>query len=139
MRFYEIIAEDVGDDGLDKFVTVLKNFLGRSASKRQPAFVNWEAIAGIADNVNFEMLSDPNNGFETFKQLYDGDPKAKAKLEPVVKDFNERGITLNVPGVKEPGETPEPNSSDSPADAVAATAAGAVDQQISQNQQGVQI
>jgi hypothetical protein len=139
MRFYEIIAEDLGDDGLDKFVTVLKNFLGRSTSKRQPAFLNWEAIATIADNVNFEMLSNPDNGFETFKQLYDGDPKAKSKLEPIIKDFNENGVELDVPGVKNPGETPEPDNSESPADAVAATAAGAVDQQISQNQQGVQI
>lgn len=137
MRFYEIIAESTGDDGLDKFVTVLKNFLGRSASKRQPAFLNWEAVSGVANNVGFEMLSDPANGFETFKQLFDGDARAKAKLEPVVKDFNQNGISLNVPGVDEPEETPD--DSESSADAVASTASSAVDQQISQNQQGVQI
>jgi len=98
MRFYEIITEETADSGLDSFITLLKNFVGRYASKGSPAPLNWKTISSIAKKSNFEVLGDPVNGYETFKSMWDNDPKAKALLEPIVKNFNEKGIELNVPG-----------------------------------------
>jgi hypothetical protein len=96
MRFFEIITEEKYS-GLDNFVTMLKNLVGRYTSKGQSAPLNWKAVAEIAKKTEFEMLGDPANGYETFKSLWDKDPKAKALLEPLVKNFNAQGLELNIP------------------------------------------
>jgi hypothetical protein len=137
MRFFEIITEEKYS-GLDNFVTMLKNLVGRYTSKGQPAPLNWKAVAEIAKKTEFEMLGDPANGYETFKSLWDKDPKAKALLEPLVKNFNAQGLELNIPGAPDAEKEPT-QGGESPEDAVAKTAAGAVNQQIAQNQQGVQV
>jgi hypothetical protein len=139
MRYFEFITEDKYN-GLDNFVTMLKNLAGRYTSKRQQAPLNWEAVAEIARKTEFEMMGDPANGYETFKSLWDKNPKAKAILEPMVKNFNAQGIELNIPGAPnaEKDSTQGPNQ-ETPQDAVEKMAAGAVNQQIAQNQQGVQV
>jgi len=137
MRFFEIITEEKYN-GLDNFVILLKNLVGRYTSKRQQAPFNWEAVAQMAKKSEFEVLGNPANGYETFKSLWDKDPKAKALLEPLVKNFNAQGLELNIPGAPDADKEPT-QGGESPEDAVAKTAAGAVNQQISQNQQGVKI
>jgi hypothetical protein len=138
MRFFEFITEEKYN-GLDNFVTMLKNLSGRYTSKATPAVLRWEAIAQIAKKTEFEVMSDPAHGYETFKSLWDKDPKAKALLEPIVKNFSGRGIELNIPGTSDAEEPEQGDSKETPQDAVEKMASGAVNQQISQNQQGVQV
>jgi hypothetical protein len=64
MRFFEFVDTDLG---LDKFVMILKNFIGRAASKKQAAKLNWSALQKIATDSGFEMGAD----YETFKSMYD--------------------------------------------------------------------
>ena len=52
MRFFEFADTDVD---LDKFVIILKNFVGRSASKKQASKLNWKSLQQIADRSGFEM------------------------------------------------------------------------------------
>jgi hypothetical protein len=124
------IFEFAGDDNLDKFIVVLRNFIGRHASKKVAAKLNWSALNRIADVSGIELMAD----YETFKSMYDSKPQ----LQSLVKNFNSDGIELNVPGAPDADE-PKQGKGESPEDAVAKTAAGAVSQQISQNQQGVKI
>jgi len=138
MRSFEFITEEKYS-GLDIFVTTLKNLKGRYSSKSTPAVLRWEAVAQIAKKTGFEMMSDPVQGYETFKSLWDKDPKAKALLEPIVKNFSGKGIELDVPGTSDAEEPEQGSSKETPQDAVEKMASGAVDQQISQNQQGVQV
>lgn len=137
MRFFEFITEEKYS-GLDNFVTMLKNLVGRYTSKGQSAPLNWEAVAEIAKKTEFEVMGDPANGYETFKSLYDNDPRAKALLTPLVKNFNAQGLELNIPGAPDAEKEPT-QGGQSPEDDVAKTAAGAVGQQIAQNQQGVRV
>jgi hypothetical protein len=138
MRSFEFITEEKYS-GLDTFVTSIKNLTGRYTSKRTPAVLRWEAIAQIAKKTGFEMMSDPANGYETFKSLWDKDPKAKSLLEPIVKNFSGKGVELNIPGTSDAEEPEQDSSNETPQDAVEKMASGAVNQQISQNQQGVQV
>jgi len=62
MRFFEFADADVD---LDKFVIILKNFVGRSASKKQAAKLNWKSLQQIADRSGFEMGAD----YETNQNL----------------------------------------------------------------------
>lgn len=137
MRFYELLLENTYD-GLDNFVTMLQNLVGRYTSKQQRAVFSWKEISGIAKNSEFEMLGDEEKAYDTFVTLWEKNPKAKALLEPLVKNFNGQQIELDIPGVS---DTDQEKSKDgeSPEDAVAKTAAGAVNKQIAQNQQGVQV
>jgi hypothetical protein len=130
MRFREF----AGDDALDKFVTALRSEIGSADGKSLP--LSWTAISSLAKSSGFEMMSDPRSAFDTFKKLWDTNPEAKQKLEPLVADFNERSINLNVPGA-ESGE--EPTSTDDSEQAVAQMAASAADDQIDQNQNTPQI
>lgn len=122
MRFFEFTNTDMG---LDKFVMVLKNFIGRSASKKQPAKLNWASLQKIAADAGFEMGAD----YETFKSIYDSSPI----VQSLVKNFNADGIELNVPGAAEPGEagseTPVKQGQTSQ-DAVDKIAASAAPQQL---------
>lgn len=118
MRFFEFVDTDLG---LDKFVMILKNFIGRAASKKQAAKLNWSALQKIATDSGFEMGAD----YETFKSMYDSSPVIQA----LVKNFNADGIELNVPGTDKDTETPIKQGQSSQ-DAVDKIAAGAAAQNL---------
>ena len=118
MRFFEFVDTDLG---LDKFVMILKNFIGRAASKKQAAKLNWSALQKIATDSGFEMGAD----YETFKSMYDSSPVIQA----LVKNFNADGIELNVPGTDKDTETPVSQGQTSQ-DAVDKIAAGAAAQNL---------
>ena len=118
MRFFEFVDTDLG---LDKFVMILKNFIGRAASKKQAAKLNWSALQKIATDSGFERGAD----YETFKSMYDSSPVIKA----LVKNFNADGIELNVPGTDKDTETPVSQGQTSQ-DAVDKIAAGAAAQNL---------
>lgn len=113
--------------GLDKFVMVLKNFIGRSASKKQPAKLNWASLQKIASDSGFEIGAD----YETFKSIYDSSPI----IQNLVKNFNADGVELNVPGAAEPGDAEAQSpvkSGETSQDAVDKIAASAAPQQLAQ-------
>jgi hypothetical protein len=118
MRFFEFVDTDLG---LDKFVMILKNFIGRASSKKQAAKLNWSALQKIATDSGFEMGAD----YETFKSMYDSSPVIQA----LVKNFNADGIELNVPGTDKDTETPVSQGQTSQ-DAVDKIAAGAAAQNL---------
>ena len=118
MRFFEFADTDMG---LDKFVIILKNFVGRAASKNQASKLNWRTLQKIADDSGFEMAAD----YETFKSIYDSSPI----IQNLVKDFNADGITLNVPGPAKDTQTPVKQGETSQ-DAVDKMAASAAPQQL---------
>ena len=118
MRFFEFVDTDLG---LDKFVMILKNFIGRAASNKQAAKLNWSALQTIATDSGFEMGAD----YETFKSMYDSSPV----IQSLVKNFNADGIELNVPGTDKDTETPVKQGQSSQ-DAVDKIAAGAAAQNL---------
>ena len=118
MRFFEFVDTDLG---LDKFVMILKNFIGRAASKKQAAKLNGRTLQKIATDSGFEMGAD----YETFKSMYDSSPV----IQSLVKDFNADGIELNVPGTDKDTETPVKQGQTSQ-DAVDKSAAGAAAQNL---------
>ena len=93
MRFFEFADADAG---MDKFVMILKNFIGRASSKKESAKLNWASLQKIAADSGFEFAAD----YETFKSMYDSTPI----LQNLVKNFNADGVELNVPGAAEPGD-----------------------------------
>lgn len=118
MRFFEFADTDVG---LDKFVMILKNFIGRASSKGEPAKLNWASLQKIATDSGFEIGAD----YETFKSMYDSSPA----IQGLVKNFNADGIELNVPGTDKDTETPVKQGETSQ-DAVDKIAAGAAAQNL---------
>ncbi len=121
------IFEFAGDDNLDKFIVVLKNFVGRYSSKGESAKLNWKALDKITSSSGIELMAD----YETFKAMYDSSPQ----LQAIVKNFNADGIELNVPGAKE--EEPTGDGTQQPQDSQAAVdkiAASAAPQQLAQTQ-----
>jgi hypothetical protein len=121
MRFFEFQGDDTGD----KLVIVLRNYIGRAASKKAPSKLNWNGLQQVLKTNGFEMAAD----YETFKAIYDGSPAVQA----MVKNFNDQGIELNVPGA--PDEEPKGNGTQSPEDSQAAVdkaAASAAPQQLAQ-------
>jgi hypothetical protein len=124
MRFFEFQGTNAD---IDKFIIALKNHIGRASSKKAPANLNWNAIASMSRANGFEFAAD----YETFKAMYDTNPV----LQSLVKNFNDRGIELNVPGA--PDDKNSPGTQDSEEE-VAKIAASAAPQQLAQNQQGVQ-
>jgi hypothetical protein len=122
MRFFEFADSDTG---LDKFVMILRNFVGRAASKKAPASMNWASLQKIAQDSGFEFAAD----YETFKSIYDSSPA----IQNLVKNFNDRGIELNVPGA--PDAEPQGDGTQTPQDSQAAVdkiAASAAPKQLSQ-------
>ncbi len=117
MRFFEF----GGNAGIevDRFVMVLRNFIGRASSKKAPAKLNWNGLNNILNKSGFELTAD----YETFKAMYDSSPA----LQAMVKNFNDDGIELKVPGA--PDEKNSPGTQDSQA-AVDKIAAGAAPQQL---------
>lgn len=118
MRFFEFADADVG---MDKFVMILRNFIGRASSKKQPAKLNWSGLQKIAADAGFEMGAD----YETFKAMYDSNPA----IQGLVRNFNADGVELNVPGTDKDTETPV-KSGETSQDAVDKMAASAAPQQL---------
>lgn len=107
MRFFEFADADIG---VDKFIMILRNFIGRAASKKTPARLNWNGLQKIAQDSGFEFAAD----YETFKSMYDSNPA----IQTLVKSFNDQGVELNVPGA--PDEEPKGDGTKSPEDSQAA-------------------
>lgn len=123
MRFFEFSGDDEGD----RFVMVLRNYIGRAASKKAPAKLNWNGLNKVLATNGFELTAD----YETFKAMYDSIPT----IQQMVKNFNDDGIELNVPGA--PDEEPTGDGTQTPADSQAAvdqTAASAAAGQLAQSQ-----
>jgi len=123
MRFFEFSGDDEGD----RFVMVLRNYIGRAASKKAPAKLNWNGLNKVLSTNGFELTAD----YETFKAMYDSMPT----IQQMVKNFNADGIELNVPGA--PDEEPKGDGTQTPADSQAAvdqTAASAAAGQLAQSQ-----
>jgi hypothetical protein len=119
MRFFEF----AGDDNLEKFIIVLKNFIGRASSKKTPAKLNWAGLQQVAKKSGIDLVTD----YETFKSMYDSTPA----LQSLVKNFNDRGIELNVPGApEEPAEKEPAQGGQTSQDAVDQAAASAAPQQL---------
>lgn len=119
MRFFEF----AGDDGtVEKFVTVLKNFAGRGASKKEPVKLNWAALDRISKGTGMEITAD----YETFKAMYDSSPL----LQSVVKNFNADGIELDVPGAPDAEKQATQTKGQTSQDAVDQMAASAAPQQL---------
>lgn len=122
MRFFEFSNTDAG---LDKFVMILRNFVGRASSKGAAANLNWASLQKIATDNGFEFAAD----YETFKSIYDSSPA----IQGLVKNFNDKGLELNVPGA--PDEEPKGDGTQSPQDSQAAVdkiAASAAPKQLDQ-------
>jgi hypothetical protein len=114
MRFFEF--SNVGTS--DKFLLIIKNFIGRAQSKNQPAKLNWATLNSLLDQAGEEAMD-----YETFKAMYDANPA----IQPLIANFNADGIELKVPGVaKEPEQG---TSQETPQDQVSQQAA-----QVAQNQ-----
>ena len=112
---------EVGDNAnIDKFVVALRNHIGRAASKRVPAKLNWEAVGQMSRANGFEFAAD----YETFKAIYDNNPI----IQGLVKNFNSQGIVLNVPGAPD-DDQPKQDGTDSQA-AVDKVAAGAAEKNL---------
>lgn len=126
MRFFEF----AGDDGVDKFVMVLRNYIGRAASKKSPAKLNWNGLQQILRSSGFEVSAD----YETFKAMYDASPA----IQGLVKNFNDKGVELNVPGAPDSEKEPEQGGETSQ-DIVDKTAASAAAGQLAQSQSTPQI
>jgi hypothetical protein len=123
MRFFEFSGDDEGD----RLIVVLRNYIGRASSKKTPAKLNWNGLNNILTSSGFEVSAD----YETFKAMYDGSPA----LQKMVKNFNDDGIELNVPGATT--EEPKGDGTQAPADSQAAvdqTAASAAAGQLAASQ-----
>jgi len=121
MRFFEFGGDDTGD----KFVMVLRNYIGRAASKKAPTKLNWNGLNQVLKTSGFEVAAD----YETFKSMYDSSPA----IQTMVKNFNADGIELKVPGAPDADEpTQDGETSQEKVDATADTAAP---QQLAQQNQ----
>lgn len=118
MRFFEFAGDDEGD----RFLMVLKNYIGRAASKKAPAKLNWNGLNKVLSTSGFELTAD----YETFKAMYDGSPAIQA----LVKNFNDDGIELNVPGAPDAEKEPTQGTGQTSQDAVDQIAASAAPQQL---------
>jgi hypothetical protein len=116
MRFFEF----GGNPGIevDRFVMVLRNYIGRSASQKAPAKLNWGGLNKVLSTNGFELTAD----YETFKAMYDSSPA----LQAMVSNFNDEGIELKVPGAGDEAEKPNgTQDSQAEVDKAAASAAPA--------------
>lgn len=120
MRFFEFVGDD--DGNIDKFIIALKNQIGRAASKKSPAKLNWNAVAQMSKDTGFEMGAD----YETFKAMFDQYPI----IQSLVKDFNANYIELKVPGAPDSEEQSPQSSGETSQDKVDAMAASAAPQQL---------
>jgi hypothetical protein len=110
MRFFEFS----GKENMDKVIVVLRNYIGRQAGAKAPIRLNWNALNQILTRTGAGVAAD----YETFKSLYDNNPV----IQSLVRDFNQDGIELNVPGT-EPEATQDGQTSQEKVDQIAASAA----------------
>jgi hypothetical protein len=111
MRFFEFTGNDEGD----RFIMVLRNYIGRAASKKAPSKLNWSGLNQVLSSSGFELATD----YETFKSMYDSSPAIQA----MVKNFNDDGIELKVPGAPDDKNPPGTQDSQAAVDKMAASAA----------------
>jgi len=113
MRFFEFAGTS------DKFLLIIKNFIGRAQSKNQPAKLNWATLNSLLDQAGEEAMD-----YETFKAMYDANPA----IHPLIANFNADGIELKVPGV---AKSPDQGTNQTPPqDQVAQQAAQVAQSQI---------
>ena len=123
MRFFEFAGDD---DGVDKFIMILRNYIGRAASKKAPVTLNWNGLAQVTKANGFEFAAD----YETFKSMFDSTPA----LQSLVKDFNADGISLKVPGAPDDQEQSPQQSGQTSQDQVDQTADSAAASQLAASQ-----
>jgi hypothetical protein len=123
MRFFEFAGDD---DGIDKFIMILRNYVGRAASKKAPVTLNWNGLAQVTKSNGFEFAAD----YETFKSMYDTTPA----LQSLVKDFNADGISLKVPGAPDDQEQSPQQAGQTSQDQVDQTADTAAAGQLAASQ-----
>ena len=118
MRFFEF----GGNSGIeiDRFIMVLRNYIGRAASQKAPSKLNWNGLNKVLSINGFELTAD----YETFKAMYDSSPAVQA----MISNFNDDGIELKVPGAGDQAQKPN-GAKDSQAE-VDKIAAGAAPQQL---------
>jgi hypothetical protein len=119
MRFVEFATEQV----TDRLVVILRNLIGRASAKKTPAKLNWLSLNQILKSNDANIGAD----YETFKSMYDTSPA----IQNLVKNFNQDGIELNVPGAPD-ADKEAPQSDQTSQDAVDKIAASAAPQQLSQ-------
>lgn len=115
MRFFEF-------EESDKFILVLKNFIGRAASKKAPAKLNWASLNSLLHKVGEDAMD-----YESFKAAYDSNPV----IQQLVANFSADGVELNVPGVSNPPGAEPGMDQQSPQDQVNQKAAQVASSQIS--------
>ena len=98
------LKEFSGAHELDRFIVVLKNLIGRASSKKEPAQFNWSALQTLIQNLGIDFQAD----YDTFKAMYDANPA----LQGMVKNFNDKGVELDVPGVGDDEQAPDEKSQD---------------------------
>jgi hypothetical protein len=113
MRFFEFGSEDYGD----RLVAILRNYIGRAASKKAPSKLNWTGLNQVLKSNGFELATD----YKTFKAIYDSNPAVQA----MVKNFNDDFIELTVPGAPDEKNSPGTQDSQAEVDKAAASAAPA--------------
>ena len=123
MRFFEFAGDNIGD----KFIVVLRNYIGRAASMKAPSNLNWNGLQQVLKASGVEVAAD----YETFKAMYDSSPQ----LQSMVSNFNDKGVELKVPGA--PGDRKADGTKDSEEE-IAKIAASAAPQQLQQQQAGIQ-
>ena len=123
MRFFEFAGDD---DGIDKFIMILRNYIGRASSKKAPVTLNWNGLAQVTKANGFEFAAD----YETFKSMFDSTPA----LQSLVKDFNADGISLKVPGAPDDQEQSPQQSGETSQDQVDQTANSAAASQLAASQ-----
>jgi hypothetical protein len=123
MRFFEFAGDN---DGIDKFIMILRNYVGRAASKKAPVTLNWNGLAQVTKSNGFEFAAD----YETFKSMFDSTPA----LQSLVKDFNADGISLKVPGAPDDQEQSPQQSGQTSQDQVDQTADTAAAGQLAASQ-----
>jgi hypothetical protein len=127
MRFFEFSQGAMDLDTVNRFSTVLKNIIGRAASKKQPARYNWAGLNQMSKAVGDELSTD----YETFKAMYDASPI----IQSLVKNFNADAIVLNVPGAPDDdSQTDQSNDQQTSQDQVDQTADSAAAGQLAQTQ-----
>jgi hypothetical protein len=114
MRFFEF--DGVGGD-VDKLRVLFNNLIGRATSKKQAAKYNWAAISSL--------YNGPLT-YQSFNAIYNATPG----IQGLVRDYNEDGLELNVPGAPD-ADKPQTNLDQSKAD-VNKIAAGAAATQLAQ-------
>jgi hypothetical protein len=124
MRFFEFAGDP--DDGIDKFIMILRNYVGRAASKKAPVTLNWNGLSQVTKSNGFEFAAD----YETFKSMFDNTPA----LQSLVKDFNADGISLKVPGAPDDQEQSPQQAGQTSQDQVDQTADTAAAGQLAASQ-----